>query len=205
MTMFPKLFGGAILITLLSPAVTQAVILNPGSGVVPAAYEAEPVGGTQVGSLVSPFSSSSFSGTMYTSVVSGDTSNPFGGLTFTYNFALTGGPQTLNTFTVTSFLGYLTDVSYFSSGVAPAVNPTTFRRVTAGDTIRFEFNEVSPGQQSALLVIQTSANQFVPSIGGVINGSPTEVNLLAPALIPEPTVMALGLLGAATLLIRRKS
>jgi hypothetical protein len=54
---------------------------------------------------------------------------------------------------------------------------------------------------SALLVVQTSATTFVPVTASVINGSVASVASFAPAVIPEPSALALfglALIGFAT-------
>jgi hypothetical protein len=185
-------FGGVLAGVLAIAQPASAIYLIPGSGLVPSVGEADPVGGAVVASLSVPFSSASLSGILTSQVISGDTANTLGGLTFTYQFALdSGSTHSANQLTASSFAGTQTDVSYL---IASGINPTFFERTAGGgDLVRFYFfgNDVDPGQSSALLVIQTDALSWTPTTVAIINGSAVNVNSLAPAPVPEPSVAAL--------------
>ena len=181
----------------------QATLMAPGSTQL-AAPEADPVGGTIVGGGVPVvFTAPTVSGTLTTTVYQNDSSNPLGGLTFTF-LVQNNGPHQVGRFTVSGFEGWLTDVSF--QVPTTGVQPTFQDRDTTGDVIGFDFvaplpvvppigsGKLSPGQTSALMVIQTNAPSFTPALAHVIDGFAVEVSSFAP--IPEPLTV-LGLLASA--------
>ena len=185
----------------------EAALLAPGATLYPAPGEANPVGGTTLATVTSPFVASTFSGTLVTSVISGDTSNPFGGLTFTYRLTNNSSSTTdINRLTVTDFGGFQTDASHL---VGALLAPTLIDRgVGAGNEVGFSFHgqpvgpsALTPGLGSGTLVIQTNATLFAPSLANVINGSVASVPSLGPA-VPEPGSLAL--VGAVGLLAMRR-
>jgi len=202
------ILGAAALAAALSAAPVQATIytLNPGSSVT-ANPSGAPVGGSIVGQVTDPYSSGIMSGTLTSTVVSGDSSNPYGGLDFVYQFTVApGSTDTASQLTVSSFAGLLTDVSYNTS--SGTVAPTLFSRSSSGDVLRFSFftPDVSAGQTTDLLVVQTSAHTFVPGIGAIIDGQATDVGTLVPMVVPEPgtTALLVAGLGGMALALRRK-
>lgn len=202
----------ALVVSVSSQAHGAALV--PGSVLIPAAAEADPVGATLVTST-GPVAFSvpgSFTGKLTTSVYSGDTSNPYpGGLTFTYlieNDA--SSANSIGRLTVGQFLGFATDGSYQTPVVAPAVAPASIDRNVSGDVVGFNFvptpvdpatGFLSPGISSALLVVQTDATGYAPSLANLIDGGVTSVASLGP--VPEPSTILLVLGSLATVGVYR--
>jgi PEP-CTERM motif len=184
----------------------NASLLAPGSSLT-LTSEAEPMGGTAIATLSTPFVAPTFSGTLVTTVWSGDTSNPFGGLTFTYQLSNNSiSPDPMDRFTLSSYAGYSTDVSYFGAGIVP----NSVVRNPAGNQISYNFTgpfegTLIQGASSALLIIQTDAAGYQDSVAGIINSSSVNAATFAPVTIPEPATAALFLVGALALAVRRKS
>jgi MYXO-CTERM domain-containing protein len=199
------------LITLLATCgVCSAGVITPGGVLNPAPAEADPVGGTVVGSLISqPFAAGLFSGTLTTRVISGDTTNPYGGLTFTYTLTHDVGSITsLGRLTTIGWSGWLSDASYLlgDAGNFPQIID---RPGSLGEVIGFTFSgtptaPIAPGTTSTLLVVQTNATQFRQTIANVIDGAVAQVPTLSP--IPTPgSVAILGLSGLALAARRRRA
>ncbi len=192
---------------------SYAVMLTPGAAtVVPG--EGDPAAGAVVvgGGLPVNFVAPTYTGTLTSTVWTNDASNPFGlnALTFTYvisNSALSA--HELHRLTVSSFDGFLTDVSY--STTLPAGLAPTFadRNGGIGDVIGFSYptpippvlvgpGPILPGLTTMIMVIQTNAVLFQPTLASVIDGSTTMVSSFAPQhIIPEPGTLALGGMGLA--------
>jgi hypothetical protein len=190
-----------------------ATMLTPSSAII-APGEADPGVGAVVvgGGLPIPFLAASYSGTLTSTVWTNDPANPFGldKLTFTYVIANdAGSAHELHRFTISSFDNFQTDVSYSTTlpaGIAPLFID---RSPGLGDVVGFSYptpippvllgpGAITPGSTSMVMVIQTDALLFQPTMASVINGSTTMVPSLAPqALIPEPSSLALAALGAA--------
>jgi hypothetical protein len=183
----------AILCLQINVSHAQGVPLAPG-GLVPGPGELGPVGGAPLASISIPFSSASFTGILTSTVIGGDVSNPLGGLTFTYQYSITGGPDSSGGISLGGFAGFLTDVGYQIpvTGVPPAFE----NRSIAGDNIDFFFSGIPVGSSSALLVVQTDARSFGVNTSTVLDntGSPY-VAELAPVGVPEPTSAVFVLLG----------
>lgn len=161
------------------------------------------------------FTAPTYKGSLTSAVYDNDPSNPFGptGVTFTYLIenAATSAHE-LHRFTVSSFAGFNTDASYSSTseGTAP-----TFvdRNSGVGDVVGFSFptsippvfvtsGPIFPGSNSALMVIQTNAVNFQPTLAAVIDGSTTMVASLAPApIVPEPSTVVLAGMSAALVFV----
>lgn len=202
-TLFDRfLLAAAVVVSLLAIQVKASTIytLNPGTSVA-ALSSSYPVGGTLLATTSSPFSAGVISGTLVSSVFLFDAANPYGagtngGLTFTYQLSIaSSSPDASSEMTVSSFSSFLTDVSY--NTVGSDVNPSNFSRSSGGDTVRFIFlsQPVGDGQSSALLVVQTDAVAYHPTMAGIIDGLTVNVASLAPIAVPEPTSGALILLG----------
>lgn len=199
----------------------QAVPLAAGTAV---AAVAEPDPGPGANLLFStgptPFVAPTYTGNLVSSVYNNDPTNPFGpaGLTFTYllhNDATS--VHELHRFTVSSFAAFGTDVSY--SAFSVGVPPTYIDRNVAGDVVGFNYptpipqillsnGAIFPGATTALMVIQTNAPNFTPTLAAVIDGSVTMVASLAPApLIPEPgsiVLAGMSILGLAAVCWRKR-
>lgn len=197
---------------LVCSVVLRAAVIVPGSVLLPAASEPDPVGGTIIATLAVPFAApGAFSGTLFSDVISGDASNPLGGLTFVYRVTNDGvaGPNSIGRLTVADFTGFATDASYNpTAGVAPS----SIDRIISGDVIGFNFQPTPidplagflvPGSSSARLVVQTNAPLFVPGTAYVIDGGITSAATFAPA-VPEPGMLALAGVVPMLALRRRK-
>jgi hypothetical protein len=168
-----------------------------------------PVGvGAPLATVTSPFISSTIDGTVISSVYSGDLSNPYGGLTFTYLLELSNSStDSSSEMTVGSYGGFTVDVSYNQNG--GGVAPSNFTRSGGtGGTIRFLWSAnggLQPGQNGALVVVQTGEQSYTTAQGGVIDSQTVNISALAP--IPEPGIASLVLtcLGGLIFFARRRS
>jgi hypothetical protein len=196
--------------TILAAFSAHATIFTLGPGAfVGASSSSFPAGGAVVDSTSVPFSAGVLAGTLNSQAIAGDAANPYGGLTFTYQFTIsTSSANGASQLSVSSFGSFFTDVSFNLSGAE--VKPFTFSRSNegggSGDVIHFGFSPtVFAGQESALLVVQTSAQSFSHTTVAIIDGTAANVDALAPIAVPEPgtVAMLLGGLGAIAWLRRR--
>ena len=172
--------------------------------------ENNPVGGTVLQTVVTPFATANYTGNIVSKAISGDTSNPFGGLTFTYQMSNdVGSANAITRFTINGFQAYVTDMSYkLGTGVvAPSIND----RDVSGGVAGFSFlgapigvGVLAAGTTSELLVIQTNALDRTFQIANVSNGAVSAVNVLGPTggITPEPATLAA--LGGLSLVARRR-
>jgi hypothetical protein len=193
----------ALFSTILSTALTSTALaapLAPG-GFVVLADEPGPTGALLVDQVISPFLGADIQGTVTSKVYSGDLDNPLGGLTFTYQIVSSlSSVHDMSRLSVGNYGGFQTDVSY-NLAALPGVTPSVASRGTGpGDIVRFDFIGLPPGQVSTLLVVQTDAQAYAPTIASVINGGSAEFGSLAPVAIPEPATLALVGIGVLTLL-----
>jgi hypothetical protein len=134
--------GCAMALLCIQTNVSLAAPLAPG-GSIAAPPELDPVGGSLLDTISSPFATASFTGTLISSVYSGDTSNPFGlpDLTFTYELIMGSGPDSASAVSIGSFAGFQTDVSYQvpSIGLAPG---TISRNPSGSQAVKFDFSGV---------------------------------------------------------------
>jgi hypothetical protein len=187
-------------------SIADAAMINMLQTLMPAPGEANPVGGTVVGTLTVPVVTPSFTGSLTANVIANDTTNALGGLTFTYLLSndLTS-THPIGRMTINGFEGFSTDASYLAPTTGRA--PTLANRPVA-DVIGFSYlagvgpGVLSPGLTSALLVIQTNAPAFQEDFASVINGFVGTVVTLAP--VPEPATLALLTLGALVAFRRRR-
>lgn len=208
---FRKLGGAGLALALLCSQVSlsHAAPLAPGAFIAPAPAEPDPLGAILLGQINSPFASLSFTGNLISSVYNNDLTNPFGlaALTYTYEVIVTGGPDAMTGITVGPFAGFQTDVSYqlpssIGFGVAPFI---VSRGLTGSQAVNFGFpgNNVPPGLNSLLLVVQT--DEMVPVFGVGSSTITDDVGTIVPALapVPEPTTVSCFLLGLGALVCRR--
>lgn len=187
-------------------AAASIYTLAPG-GNIAALSSDYPTGGTVLDTVTDPFTSSTIDGTIISQVISGDPSNPYGGLTFTYlvedNAVAT---DSVSEMTVGSYGGFLTDVSYNATG--SEVLPSNFTRSAtgSGSTIRFLWSSgggIQPDQTGALIVVQTSAQNYAPAQGGVIDSQTVNISTLAP--VPEPGTVSLLIAGLGLFFFSRRN
>lgn len=198
-------FCGALL---AATAFTQAALIAPGVTAL-ALPEADPTGGTVIASQTQPFATAGYSGTLTSQVISGDPSNPLGGLTFTYAIqSNVVGTNAMTRLAVNGYTSFTTDMSYKpgTGTVAATIND----RTATGDVVGFTYiapplgnGVIVPGALTNLMVVQTNAVAYRPTIAIVIDGAITQVDSYAPMVIPEPVSAGAMLLGTALLRRRR--
>lgn len=201
---------------LIAQASATAASLAPGTVLFGPSTETDPVGGTVVATLSTPFTvPGSFSGTLTADVVSGDTSNPLGGLTFVYRLANDGvaGPNSIGRLSISEWTGFSLDGSYQTPVSAGDVAPATIDRNPSSDVVGFNFlplpadpasGFLAPGTTSAALVIQTDASAYASgAFASMIDGGGITIATFAP--VPEPSTVCLLLTGLAAggLAVRR--
>jgi len=130
--------------------------------------------------------------TTYTQWVYADPGNTWcaGCLDFVYQFTNVGGDAN-ERFSMYDFAGFLLDVGNSSFGVH---DPTTIDRSISGQTIGFNFpgsDQISPGQTTPLLVIETNARYFTKGFASAQDGTAGYGFAYAPSAVPEPSSLAL--------------
>lgn len=112
--------------------------------------------------------------------------------------------------TVSDFTNFQTDIGV-DTNVAPAgsqglsnsgtQSPNQVQRNSTGRNVGWDFtlssNEITPGKQTVLLVIETNATRVVPGTISFQNGETAGDVALGPAIPDALWVPALGLLGGA--------
>jgi hypothetical protein len=207
--------GASIAAIFISTLSLQAVSIFPGTTLSPSVFEPLPTGVTVVNTLSTPFASATLAGNLLTRIYNNDSSNPWGTdkLTFVYQLTLSDELTDAATrFTVSSFSGFHTDVSYDNSASPTSILPIDFTRSTGvGAVAGFDFGVtgISPGQTSALLIVQTDAIDYKLTLAGVIDGSVASPHSFAPLAvpnIPEPGSSFILMAGISTLLaLHRRS
>lgn len=189
---------GAAIVAAATTLNLSAATLDPGAELNPVPDEG-PVSGTKVAEMQTPFVALDFEGSLISTVLQDDASNPLGGLTFTYEIALDSGSlHGVSRMTVNSFANVLADVSYTDGSIAAGVPPVFSDRTSDGSVIQFTFpsgDGLPSGQSSALMVVQTDSANYAESFASFINADVTKADTFAPAVIPEPSMAALLLLG----------
>lgn len=104
-----------------------------------------------------------------------------------------------------NFAGFLVDVGTNPFGVH---DPTTIDRSMSGPVIGFNFpasDEISAGQTTPLLVIETNARSFTVGFASAQDGTAGYGFAYAPSAVPEPSSLALmgGGMSVAGLLLRK--
>jgi hypothetical protein len=200
----------ATLATAVLVGSSSAAVLTAGQTAF-AVSEVNPVGGSVLQTLVTPFATANYTGFLTSSAITGDTSNPFGGLTFTYSLSNdAGSANAITRLTVNGYQGYATDMSYqLGTGtVAPTIND----RDASGGVVGFAFmgqpigvGVLAAGTTSETLVVQTNALDRTIRIANVSNGAVSPVNALGPAggITPEPASLA-ALAGLGLVFRRRR-
>jgi hypothetical protein len=148
-----------------------------------------------------------FTGTIYSAVYEHDASNTLGGYDFVYQINNdSGSADPIDEFSVTSFLGFGTDVNYALGNV----NPTSADRTLNGATIDYYFTsaELYPGDISDYLIVKTDATSIVQGAGSVIDGGTGGAEVEVPTfgsrtMVPEPGSAALIVLAGGLVLGRR--
>ncbi len=221
---YPKTISLAVvggLVSLVSfsfPA--RAISLPPGSVSFFVPGESDPVGAL-LSSTTSSFASAAgpnaFTGTLVSEVWN-DASNPFGALTFTYRlFSDSTSLASLSGLILEGWGSIPVDASYqFPASGTP---PAAVDRSLNGDVIRFSFTAPSfgsgtipAGGSGALLVLQTSSQDWERNVANVSGGSTVSgVSIFAPfapsaSAVPDggSTMMLLGAALAAVEGLRRK-
>lgn len=205
------LFLSACSLALNSNAIS-IYTLSPG-GNEPALASAFPVGGVTLNSVTDPFVGTviengvpiTLNGAVTSTVIQGDASNPYGGLTFTYQLMLNAiSTDSSSEVTIGSYGGFATDVSY--NATPGEILPSNFTRSGgAGSTVRFLFSDgggVGPGDTSALIVVQTAAQNYTQANGGVIDSQTVNIATLAP--VPEPGIASLLITGFGAFFVFRR-
>ena len=198
----------AALVLTLVVAPSWAAMLPVAGTQFPTVGENDPTGGSTVNTMNAPFAANPFfNGSVTSTVISGDPSNPLGGLTFTYQlFNNAGSPNSIAQLALQDFTGFQTDVSYQTP--AAGLIPSNATRPAAND-VNFNFDNfgagpLPPGQNSALLVIQTNATSYQVSHGAIIDSGAIDVSIFGPA-VPEPTSLGLVALAGGLVLRRRRA
>jgi hypothetical protein len=206
-----SLVAVAVVLSGLGLRQADAALLAPGASAL-APAEPGPVGATLLATITSPFANAFYSGSVTTQVLSNDASNPLGGFTFTYQVAINAGsPGGIERINGINYTGFVTDVSYLPGSGTGQV-PTSVDRGPTGLQVGFNFvppplglGTLQPGTTSPLLVVQTNAFAFVPSMVNIIDGTVTAVNSFGPSDsgIPEPASLGVLAIGATALIRRR--
>src|SRR5580698_7946928 len=102
--------------------------------------------------------------------------------------------------TLASFGSFLTNVGYSVGKGSPSggVDPGSVDRSASGSVVGFNFTSlpgVAPGQETAVLEIQTNATQFMKGTLQIIDSSVASVNAFEPcATTPEASSVSMTLL-----------
>jgi PEP-CTERM motif len=211
----------AVAACLLSASMTEAaltgtVFLPPTTTVVPGLVPSATDPGTLLASLSSPFTTVDASGTVLSAVYREAT----GMLDFYYQVVNGAGSSgSIARETDSIFGSFITSVGFRTDGGSltgtgftdAIVTPVTADRNSTGLVVGFSFNppdsaKIQPGQTSAVLVISTNATNFTSGFASVIDGGATTVASFAPTAIPEPSSVALLVMGGvlAASCLRRK-
>ena len=121
-------------------------------------------------------------------------------------------PGDIERITINHFTGFTVNGT-FQTPNGGTIAPNTFDRLVS-DVIGASFNNLlggpgalTPGSTSSIIVLQTNAGGFQPTVASLIDGLTTQVNSYAPTgnPIPEPGTFVLGAIGAILLaLVNRR-
>jgi hypothetical protein len=113
-----------------------------------------------------------------------------GCLDFVYQFTNNGGDSN-ERFSMYNFAGFLLDVGTNPFGIH---DPTTIDRSLNGPVIGFNFpasDQISMGQTTPLLVIETNALHFTTGYASAQDGTAGYGIAYSPSAVPEPSSLAL--------------
>jgi PEP-CTERM motif len=187
-TNLPLTLACLLAIALLAP-LANASVLGNGSSTPPSPLFPT---GTLVASTSGTITTATFT-TTYMQWVFADPTNTWcsGCLDFVYQFTNTGGDSN-ERFSMYNFAGFLADVGTNPFGVH---DPTTIDRSLNGPVIGFNFpasDQISMGQTTPLLVIETNALKFKAGFASAQDGTAGFGFAYAPASsVPEPSSLAL--------------
>jgi hypothetical protein len=172
-------------LALLTFSRAGATPVTTGGSVSPAALSSL-TGVTLLATTNGTFSTGLESGTYTAQVYKNNSTSD---LDFVYDFTNSpGSSDGLNSATMSSFLGFTTDVYYLSGSGA---TPSSVTRDQA-PVIKYYFSGlVSPGQSSDTLVIETNATGYGAGFLSLQDGGATTVAAYAPTGVPEPASMLL--------------
>ncbi len=179
----------AVLLTMaLLVPLAHASILGNGNSVPPSPLFP---GGTLLVSVSGTITTPTFT-TSYTQWVYADPGNTWcaGCLDFVYQFTNNGGDSN-ERFSMYNFAGFLVDVGTNPFGIH---DPTTIDRSALGPVIGFNFpasDQISPGQTTPLLVIETNALHYTTGFASAQDGTAGFGFAYAPSAVPEPSSLAL--------------
>jgi len=217
-----------LLLSLVAVPAAKASILPPGGG--PAAPDAlsvpgYPGGSTLVASAFDevPILNSSGEYGIVDAIVLSDPLNTFcaGCFDFLYQLDINSGTRNVVRLTATDFTGFLTDVGTAwvpggggeycgidECGSGTLVNPTTVDRTADGSTVGFNFPEpggqISPGNSSYVLVIETNATNYTAGALFSIDGGVAQWNGFAPAAFEPSAALLLPVTLLSGGLLRKK-
>ncbi|MDD5141508.1 MAG: PEP-CTERM sorting domain-containing protein [Verrucomicrobiales bacterium] len=201
----------AVLAFTLQTTYASSLIYSATLTPVPAGSSPSP-GANVLFSGTSTFSALDFSGTLFSTVLNNDSSNPYGLANLTFTYLIQMDPTTVDPvsrFTISSFANFLTDVSETTSNPGDIVPSSVNRSIAPGNVVRFSFDTMllGAGTTSALLVIQTDAQNWTTTSAGLVDGVGTQADSVAPTpvvSVPEPSQIMLGALSLFGLLIFRR-
>jgi hypothetical protein len=209
----PRFHGGSAVATLALmllgfggyPPRASADLLTPGMSGPPDLFIL--AGMTQEASTSGSLVSATFTASYIENVYS-DPGNVFGAgdLDFVIQVKDTGAVAPfsgdIEHITNATYTGFMTDVGYdidtlsgFTPGTATA--PFTVDRSNGGDTISWDFvnpgglDTLTPGDTTALLVVETNATNYNPGLLSAIDGGSATVDGFAAAPVPEPGALTL--------------
>lgn len=204
-------YGLALTLLCFQSSIGSATTLKPGT-VTHSISKSNSVKGTMLFSTNMNFSSLSFSGILTSSVLKDDSDNPYGGLTFTYQLTCGSiGYTSISSISINGFGSFLTSVSYESSSGEtdnPMQASRTEESLGVGTIVNFDFSrDLKRDQNSACLIIQTSAKSWTWNSGSVCFGS-CSAHAVCP--VPEPTsnellAFGLGAIACSHRLIRKSA
>jgi len=180
----------ACLITLaLLVPLSHASVLSNGNSVPPSPLFPT---GTLLASIINGTITTPTFTTTYSEWVYADPTNTWcsGCLDFVYQFTNNGGDAN-ERYSMYNFAGFSTDVGTNPFG---GHDPTTIDRSLNGPVIGFNYpgsDEISPGQTTPLLVIETDALHFNPGFVSAQDGTAAFAPGFSPAAVPEPSSLAL--------------